>query len=492
MKKKISKISIFLLAFFAFGFVFCFAQDDPLKELEDFRKKTEECQKISDPQEALECIYKVQNDLQSWMEKTEKEIQQKLETLSQEKISLKRQIEYLDSQIAYNNLKIKYTQDQINLLSFDIENTKKYLEEAEKRIQNLDEKIKETKKNLSLSLRDFYTSDQGKEILRVLFEKASLADVFLLKTYYEKFQKKIENLLAELENEKANQQKIKEDLLKQKKDLERKKEDLERYKASLEDIKQKLAYDKRQKEVLLEITKGDEKRFQEIMEKVRKEVDALGSNISSIITLYEKQIAEYLKDQKGPLAEKCAKYYWFYFSQTDPRWAETGIGGTRYKMKDWGCAIASTAMILKYYGKDVDPGKIASFPACPGGCGISYGCECGCDDFDKFFTSGGCIYWGKVALHYGMDVDSWVSPSLLDAELKKHPVIAMTRSDRVLSHFIVIVDKDEKDYIVLDPYKGILRDGTPVGGCVYLHQSLAYAANGGKGSIVKLVVFWPQ
>ena len=313
MKKKISKISIFLFAFFSFGFVFCFAQDDPLKELEDFRKKTEECQKISDPQEALECIYKVQNDLQSWMEKTEKEIQQKLETLSQEKISLKRQIEYLDSQIAYNNLKIKYTQDQINLLSFDIEATKKHIEETEKRIQNLDEKIKETKKNLSLSLRDFYTSDQGKEILKVLFEKASLADVFLLKTYYEKFQKKIENLLAELENEKANQQKIKESLLKQKKDLEKKKEELERYKASLEDIKARLAYDKRQKEVLLEITQGDEKKFQEIMEKVRKEVDALGSNISSIITLYEKQIAEYLKDQKGPLAEKCAKYYWFYF-----------------------------------------------------------------------------------------------------------------------------------------------------------------------------------
>jgi len=47
---------------------------------------------------------------------------------------------------------------------------------------------------------------------------------------------------------------------------------------------------------------------------------------------------------------------------------------------------------------------------------------------------------------------------------------------------------------VLDPYKATLwRDGTAisVGGCVHLHQSLAYAVNNGEGSVVKMIIYHP-
>ena len=164
-------------------------------------------------------------------------------------------------------------------------------------------------------------------------------------------------------------------------------------------------------------------------------------------------------------------------------------------MKNWGCAVASTAMVLKYYGKDVNPKILASFKACPrGGC---YDCLA-CDEMEKFFTSCGCICWSKVAWYYLGTPEAFhlASVSLLDSELKKHPVIAKTSSAQVPSHFVVIVDKDEKDYIVLDPYEGFVKDEKgnliKVGGCVYLHQSLAYAASGGKGQITGLRIFEPQ
>jgi len=433
MRKNISKIIVFFLSFFIVNLFLCAAQDDPLKELGDFRKRTEECQRISDPKKAPECIYKVQNDLQSWMKETEKELQQKLETLSQEKISLKRQIEYLDSQIAYNNLKIRYTQDQINLLRFDIEATKKHIEETEKRIQNLDEKIKETKKTLSLSLRDFYTSDQGKEILKVLFEKASLADVFFLKTYYEKFQQKIENLLSKLEKEKRDQQKIKEDLLKQKRDLERKKEDLEQYKVSLEDIKQKLAYDKRQKEVLLEITKGDEKKFQEIMENIKKQAENLLSGLRDFAaTLNIKKLGNWARFEV-PL-----------FYQTDPRWANLFLGPSPYTVGKYGCAVASVAMVFSYYGKNVTPATLAQ-------------------DYQIFACSGktGDFCWNNVS-HYGMRVSTLVGhtfPNEINLDNYFQPgrpmVVFVSRGDKKYrGHYVVVTGKVNNKYVVNDPILG--------------------------------------
>ena len=77
---------------------------------------------------------------------------------------------------------------------------------------------------------------------------------------------------------------------------------------------------------------------------------------------------------------------------------------------------------------------------------------------------------------------------------QKHPVIVQTSSSGVSSHYVVIVGKDDTDYIVLDPYKATLwRDGTAisVGGCVHLHQSLAYAVNNGEGSVVKMIIYHP-
>jgi hypothetical protein len=130
------------------------------------------------------------------------------------------------------------------------------------------------------------------------------------------------------------------------------------------------------------------------------------------------------------------------FAQADPRWADDELGPASSTMGEEGCAVSSAAMVLAFYGQDVDPGRLNAFLTNCGG-----------------YTPEGWLYWEKAAdFHPGLvrhayeDLPSYF---LIDSNLERgNPVIVRIRLPNGVTHFVVIAGKDGFDYLIQDPASG--------------------------------------
>jgi len=68
------------------------------------------------------------------------------------------------------------------------------------------------------------------------------------------------------------------------------------------------------------------------------------------------------------------------FSQRDPRWASVSLGGSAYTMGSAGCAVTACAMVASVVQPALTPLDLVTWLNANGG-----------------FTSGGLLYWAKVA-----------------------------------------------------------------------------------------------
>lgn len=127
------------------------------------------------------------------------------------------------------------------------------------------------------------------------------------------------------------------------------------------------------------------------------------------------------------------------FSQADPAWADDALGPSGQTLAEAGCAVASAAMVLKFYGVDTDPGRLNAL--CDGNGG---------------YTPQGWLYWEKAAeasngrvRHAYEDLPSyWLMDSNL---LRGNPVIVRVRLPSGITHFVVVMGKDGFDYLIRDP-----------------------------------------
>jgi hypothetical protein len=130
------------------------------------------------------------------------------------------------------------------------------------------------------------------------------------------------------------------------------------------------------------------------------------------------------------------------FAQADPRWADDELGPASSTMGEEGCAVSSAAMVLAFYGQDVDPGRLNAFLTNCGG-----------------YTPEGWLYWEKAAdFHPGLvrhayeDLPSYF---LIDSNLERgNPVIVRIHLPNGVTHFVVIAGKDGFDYLIQDPASG--------------------------------------
>ena len=130
------------------------------------------------------------------------------------------------------------------------------------------------------------------------------------------------------------------------------------------------------------------------------------------------------------------------FAQIDPRWSDDPLGPTQATMGAEGCAVSSSAMVLAFYGQDVDPGRLNAFLTMNGG-----------------FTPEGWLYWEKAAdyvpgmvRHAYEDLPSYF---LIDSNLLRgNPVIVRIHLPSGITHFVVIIGKTGFDYLVQDPASG--------------------------------------
>jgi ABC-type bacteriocin/lantibiotic exporter with double-glycine peptidase domain len=128
-----------------------------------------------------------------------------------------------------------------------------------------------------------------------------------------------------------------------------------------------------------------------------------------------------------------------YFRQDDVSWQADMLGSTSATLRQAGCAVTATAMVLNYYGIETNPKQLNQFLTEHGG-----------------YTERGWIRWEKAAevipnrvRHAYEDLPSF---NLIDTNLQSgNPVIVSFKSYRGIPHFVVIVGKEGLDYLIADP-----------------------------------------
>jgi hypothetical protein len=130
------------------------------------------------------------------------------------------------------------------------------------------------------------------------------------------------------------------------------------------------------------------------------------------------------------------------FFQADEKWRMDLLGPTDGTLGAQGCAVASVAMVFKYYGIDTDPQRLNWF----------------LDAVDGY-TPEGWLYWERAAeiapdrvKHVYENLPSYY---LIDWNLLRgNPVIVRLRFKSGLTHFVVVAGKDGWDYLIRDPSSG--------------------------------------
>lgn len=130
------------------------------------------------------------------------------------------------------------------------------------------------------------------------------------------------------------------------------------------------------------------------------------------------------------------------FRQGDPQWRADLLGPTDGTIGAEGCALASAAMVLSYYGIDTDPHRLNEFL-----------------NGNEGYTPQGWIYWEKAAelapdrvKHVYEDAGSY---KLIDENLlRRNPVIVKLKLASGTTHFVVIAGKEGYDYLTQDPGRG--------------------------------------
>ncbi|MFH1601697.1 MAG: hypothetical protein ABIB61_01945 [Candidatus Shapirobacteria bacterium] len=188
------------------------------------------------------------------------EYTQKLNELGKQKSTLSNEIAIMDSQIQLTALKIQQTQGSINLL--------------EKQIGELGEKISEL--NISLDNLSLVFLQRVSESYK--FQSTSPFSLFLSSSSFADFYRKLQYLKALQLNDRVVMVQLEEtrsSFDQQKSQREEKQAELVNLKTTLDSQKNSLESQKSQKDYLLQITKNDEKRYQQLLSSARAEYEAI-------------------------------------------------------------------------------------------------------------------------------------------------------------------------------------------------------------------------
>ncbi len=135
------------------------------------------------------------------------------------------------------------------------------------------------------------------------------------------------------------------------------------------------------------------------------------------------------------------------FLQGDPAWGKDQSGSGDYTLSQVGCAITSSAMVMKFYGVDTDPKRLNVFLR-------------GHDGFDENndlrWEGPAALAPGRVRRAYE-DLPSYY---LIDSNLYHgNPVIVRLHLASGWTHFVVIMGKQGFNYLIRDPSSAGLRKG---------------------------------
>ena len=128
-----------------------------------------------------------------------------------------------------------------------------------------------------------------------------------------------------------------------------------------------------------------------------------------------------------------------HYLQKDPRWKNDSIGGSGEKLARVGCTVCSLSMALGHYGVGATPGELNDFLKQNDG-----------------YTLRGWLKWNTVSnFTSGKVVMEYIGRprfSRIDATLKTgHPVVVKVLINGIIPHWVLIVGKDDAEYLMRDP-----------------------------------------
>lgn len=394
-----------------------------------------------------------------------KEIETKIETYEnlievkqQQQATLANQLEIIEGQISRTKERITKTQEDMKLVQLEI--TALELDIREKDID-----IRYNKNILSELIKAVYENSQATTV-ELLLKYDNLTEYFAQIEYLNNINNKTKDVLQQINTAKAA-------LQSQRDERKEKFEKLEQLKN--EDIKNKFYLESEQysKESIMESTQGEEAKYQEMLARVEEQRQTILGDIGDLSLQKEGELSDARAHQKRPKSG-LANTNW-YFSQRDSRWASDNIGLSRTKMENYGCAVTSVAMVLRYHGVSIDPGFLAK---------------------QKIFSHDLIVWpssWQGVE-RIGSNAHGNIDWDVIDDELKHdNVVIVFIRANgRGAGHYVVIHHKDKEGrYIVHDPYWGpnIFLDSTRENiGILYrsgtsIDQMIIYHASGDRSKI---------
>lgn len=400
------------------------------EEQEKIEKKNEEIQKLEEKAQTYEKMLL---------------LKQKQKTL------LGGQIENLNNEINVLKSEIKNNAEKIDSLNAEIDELRINL------VKN--EILIEAQKEILADMIRNYQEDNDDAISKIVFGIETFSSIATKNDHISQTGDRIVEITVDLKN-------LQKKITQEQAEIIKKRDEVVRARQDLEEKNTRLASTRSQKNTLLIQTEGDEAKYQEKLEKIEKQKQELLGDIDELYNANFAEISAFASGLERPTSG-LAETSWYY-SQKDPRWGDETIGNSKSKMKDFGCAVSSVAMVFTFKGERINPKQLSDRPI------FSW-------DLINWPTSWNDLRLASSTAHSGVN---W---STVDKELSAgNPVIVFINARSGAGHYVVVHHKaDNGKYVVHDPYWGAN---------IYLDSSIEllsklYKVSISKRSINQMIIY---
>lgn len=334
----------------------------------------------------------------------------KLSETQQQKNTLTNTISIITGKINLQELKIAQTQAEIVKLE-------KEIDELSDRINGLELSLDRLSSMLVERIRAQYKESRVSPFT-ALASSGSFSDMFAREQYVNQASQQTALAMQRGELQKA--------LYDQEKSLkEEKQQQVEDKKKDLQNEQNVLAQQKASQQTILEETKNNEARYQQLLAEAQAQINSFKKFTSSTGTG-----GVIGADGLG------TGYDGNYFSQRDERWANSNIGNSSEIIYNVGCLITSLAMTLKSKGADTNPGAIAAN--------------------SSYFVLNTAYMKARSSISLPGGKSSYkINVSGINTELEKqNPVIVGLNAGPYGTHFVVLKKKDGDNWTMYDPWYG--------------------------------------
>ena len=271
----------------------------------------------------------------SQIQKQIDEYSQKLTELGKAKNTLANQLQQIDYQSNLTQLKITQTEKEVNTLESEIAN-------LTININNLDINLNQLSSVYIYQIVQNYKLEKRTPKFAI-FAENNFNDFLNQYKYLTTIQQDSQDTLLKMETTRTS-------FDMQKTEKEKKQIELEDLKKKLAAQKVSLSKQKDSKNKLMEVTKNDEKKYQQLLAEAQSQLSAL-KNFSSSAG------SSCLSSSPGVGNDGN------FFSQRDPRWCTQRMGNSPDTIGAVGCYISSISMVFKKIGFSMTPSLYALDPS---------------------------------------------------------------------------------------------------------------------------------